>query len=101
MAEPLSADEENTFEFLFSNLIGQPREPSGIAPMPQPPPGPRVEICDAQGCRNVLGEFRHIVLHGDKRDQTCSIACAIRFSKSLGEKISSHIKVGKFNEKKK
>lgn len=99
MGQLLTPEEDEIFESLFANLT-EPREPSGIAMMPQAPQ-PRVDVCDGPGCRNVLGDFRHLILHEDKRDQACSIACALRFSKKLGEKISSHIKVERLNGKKK
>lgn len=99
MSEPLTPDEEDTFEFLFSKLTMQPCE--AVIVRHEPPPPPLPALCRAQGCRQELGEYRHLVLHDETVTHTCSLPCAMRFSKTVGEKISSHIKVGKFNGKEK
>lgn len=83
MADPFSPEEEETFENLWARFTMQPM------------------TCEARFCKKPLGTEFHIVLHGKEQANCCSWLCALKLSKEMGEKISTHIKVGKLNVRKK
>lgn len=108
MSEPFSPDEEQTFDNLWGKFVAKeastdpiPVYVARLKVTPPPPPvivrplGPPLRCCSPH-CSNVLGEYRHLIMHGANTAHACSLVCAIKFTKTRVDNTSSHIKVGKF-----